>query len=104
MTTVVVEFALPANLSHEQVHDAFVAAAPRFQQPPGLIRKYFLQGADPAVGGGVYLWRSRAEAEAFYGDDFHQHIRERFGVEPSVRFYDTSVIVDNRTGEIEHAV
>ena len=32
----------------------------------GLVRKYYLFDGESRIGGGVYLWKSRADAEAVY--------------------------------------
>lgn len=65
----------------------------------GLIRKHYLNG--PTGGGGVYLWRTRADAEAWYTDEWKTSMTQRFGVEPIVTWYDNPVIVDNILGTTE---
>ena len=67
---------------------------------PGLVRKCHVLG-DDGTGGGVYLWESREAAEALYDGAWHAMIRQRYGAEPSVRYFETPVIVDNLTGEIQ---
>ncbi|MGH7038987.1 MAG: hypothetical protein ACREE1_12710, partial [Stellaceae bacterium] len=44
---------------------------------------------------GVYLWESRAEAEAFYSGPWLNGIRERYGMDPEIRYFDTACITDN---------
>ena len=83
--------------------DALASAketAPRFRElsDRGLLKKYYLNG--PAGGGGVYVWRSRAEAEAWYSPEWYEQVREMFGVTPHVSFYDSLVQVDNERGEV----
>ena len=67
---------------------------------PGLVRKYYLFNAEAATGGGIYLWKSREDAERTYTAEWKRMIRERYGAEPRITYFDTPVVVDNATGEI----
>lgn len=59
----------------------------------GLIRKDYLNGD---VGtGGVYLWESRAAAEAWFTPAWIDELTKRVGVAPRITWYDTHVTVDN---------
>ena len=82
--------------------DAAVArgldSAPIYRKVDGLIRKDYLNGED--CGGGVYLFESRAAAEAWFNDDWWGWIEERFGARPTLTFYDPYVTVDNAAGEV----
>ncbi|MGH7098268.1 MAG: hypothetical protein ACREE4_11495 [Stellaceae bacterium] len=44
---------------------------------------------------GVYLWESRAEAEAFYSGPWLNGTRKRYGMDPEIRYFDTACITDN---------
>ena len=94
MITAIVRFPLPPGLSSEDVTRAYEHSAPQFQGAPGLVRKYYLHGADQ-TGGGVYLWESREAAEAMYSDAWRQRIAERFGTPPTIEYFDTPLIIDN---------
>ena len=63
----------------------------------GLIRKDYLNG--DAGTGGVYLWETRALAEAWFTEDRIVDLTKRFGVRPRLTWYDTHVTVDNQKGE-----
>ncbi|MEM7411564.1 MAG: hypothetical protein AAF430_15130 [Myxococcota bacterium] len=56
----------------------FEAAAPRYAEIPGLERKFFTI-ADSGELGGIYLWRDRAAADAFYDAAWHADIAARYG-------------------------
>ncbi len=73
-------------------------SAPLYREVKGLIRKDFLNGED--CGGGVYLWESRAAAEAWFNDEWWGWIEERFGARPTLTYFDHYVTVDNAAGEI----
>lgn len=99
MITVVTRFPQPAGKSPTDLKEMFRQSAPRFQTISGLVRKYYYV-ADDNTCGGVYLFRSRAEAEAMFDDAFAASIVERFGAPPRIEFLMTPVIVDNEAGAI----
>jgi hypothetical protein len=49
----------------------------------------------------VYLWRSREDAEAWYTGQWRAQMVERFGVEPTLSWYDNLVTVDNVAGTVQ---
>jgi hypothetical protein len=100
MMTVLVQFKLPGPLTIDQAREAFAAAAPEFQEPKELVRKYFLLSEDGTSAGGVYLWTSEKAARSAH-EAYSGLIKERFGSEPSVTFFHSPVVVDNRLGRVE---
>jgi len=52
--------------------------------------------------GEIYLWSSRAEAEAVYTESWRDFVREKYGSEPEIMYLETPVIVDNVAQEIIH--
>ena len=95
---VVVQFDLPKR-SEEQAIKGGTASAPTYRglASKGLIRKDYLNGE--AGTGGVYLWESRAAAEAWFTEAKLKELTERFGAKPRLTWYDTHVTVDNLTHE-----
>lgn len=95
---VIVQFDLPKR-TEEQAIAGGTASAPTYRAltSKGLIRKDYLNG--DAGGGGVYLWESRAAAEAWFTEARIAELTERFGVKPRLTWYDTHVTVDNIAGE-----
>jgi len=100
MTTSITRFPLPSGIPTAAVKNGFLEVAPKFQHPPGLLRKYFLISEDGKTAGGVYLWNSMAEARAFSEGVLCKMIKDKFQVEPSIEYYESPVIVDNLTSEI----
>jgi hypothetical protein len=100
MITALVQFKLPQPVTREKAKEIFLNTAPKYRDVHGLIRKYYLLSDDGTTGGGVYLWRSREDAEKLYTDDWKRFIVEKYGTEPSVQYFATPVVVDNLTGEI----
>jgi len=99
MIAVLVQFTLPKTLSRDQILENFNTTAPRYRDMPGLARKYYVVGdpnADGTPAGGLYIWNSRAEAEAVYTPAWIARVAERYGVEPTFTWYDAPVIVENQ--------
>ena len=93
--TTVVQFRLPQPISLEEATRRFESSAPKYRNVPGLIRKYYLRAEDGRTAGGVYLWESRAAAEATYNTQWREHVARLFGAAPEIIWFDTPVIVDN---------
>jgi len=95
---VVVQFDLPQR-TEEQAITGGNSTAPTYRglARKGLIRKDYLNGETGT--GGVYLWDSRASAEAWFTEERVAELTKRFGVRPRLTWYDTYVTVDNLKGE-----
>jgi hypothetical protein len=98
MITTVVRFRLPQGTTRDDAKVMFEKSAPNYRGVPGLVRKYYLYG-DDQTGGGVYLWSTREAAERFYSDSWKNTIAQRYGAQPEILFYETSVIVENADKE-----
>jgi hypothetical protein len=100
MITALVQFRLPQPITREQAREVFSSTAPKYREVQGLIRKYYVLSQDGGTAGGVYLWKSQADAERLYTDEWKKFIRDKYGAEPTVTFFESPVIVDNAIGEI----
>jgi len=98
MITAVVQFSLPKPMSLEEAARTFESSAPKYKNLPGLVRKYYLRSEDGTRAGGVYLWESRAAAEAVYNGEWKARVKGLYGSEPQIAWFDTPVIVDNQAG------
>lgn len=103
MITVIVTFKLPDPISVAQARALFESTAPRYREVSGLIRKYYALAEDGGTAGGVYLWESRAQAEALYTDEWRAFVRGKYGSEPALVWLHTPVVVDNLAGQIVSA-
>ena len=103
MVTVIVQFQLPKPLSQEEAMPLFMSSAPKYRQVQGLERKYYLLSEDGTRAGGVYLFKSRRDAERLYTDEWKKYITAKYGGEPSIAYFESPVIVDNAVGEIVKA-
>jgi hypothetical protein len=98
MIVAIVNFQLPPEITAEQARKLYAESAPKYRTMAGLVRKYYLWDADKRIGGGVYLWESRVAADAVYTADWKAYITQRYGVAPTITFFDAPVIVDNEMG------
>jgi hypothetical protein len=100
MVTAFVQFEIAAPITRDQAKEVFMSTAPRYQEAPGLIRKYYLLSEDGRTVGGVYLWRSREDAERLYTNEWKNFVKEKYGGEPSIVYFHSPVVVDNLAREI----
>jgi heme-degrading monooxygenase HmoA len=98
MITAIVQFSLPKPITLEEAARTFESSAPKYQRLPGLVRKYYLRSEDGRRAGGVYLWQTRAAAEAVYNGEWRARVKQLYGSEPEISWFDTPVIVDNEAG------
>ncbi len=100
MITAIVNFRLPADIDAKKAAELFRESAPKYRGMKGLVRKYYLFDGKNRIGGGVYLWNSRADAEAVYTPQWQGYIAERYGAAPDIRYFGTAVVVDNESDKI----
>ena len=98
MLIAIVQIPTGRKRSKDEAIEGGKASAPMYLGMQGLIRKYYLNGDEG--GGGVYLWESKAAADAWYNDDWWPMMEKRFGVRPTLTYYDNHVIVDNAGNEL----
>ena len=100
MITALVQFKLPQPVTREKAQEIFISTAPKYRETPGLIRKYYLLSEDSRTAGGVYLRKSKKDAEALYTNEWGSYIREKYGASPKVTYFESPVVVDNVANEI----
>jgi hypothetical protein len=100
MITAIVNFKLPADIDAKKAAELFKSSTPRYRGLKGLVRKYYLFDPETRIGGGVYLWKSKADAEAVYTAEWKAYIAERYGAPPDIRYFTTPVIVDNEIDKV----
>ena len=100
MITTITQFKLSKPVTREEARSIFLSTAPKYQDVAGLVRKCYIVSEDGSSVGGVYLWNSRADAEAMYTESWREFVREKYGTDPEVTYFDTPVVVDNLTQEI----
>ncbi len=100
MIITITNFQLPKPLTRDEARSIFLTTAPTYQGVAGLYRKSYVVADGGGSVGGIYLWNSRAEAEAVFTESWRAYVREKYNSEPSVTYFDSPVTVDNVTHEI----
>lgn len=95
MITTIVQFTLPQPMTRDEARRVFQSTAPKYRGLPGLVRKYYIVADDGRTAGGVYLWKSRADAQAVYTDEWRAFVTGKYGSPPSLSWFETPVVVDN---------
>ena len=83
----------PAGLPRATVEAGISRSVSTYEAGPGLIRKYFTIGQ--ADFGGLYLFRDRASAQAWFSDASRARVMATYGAQPTVTYFDVPLVVDN---------
>jgi hypothetical protein len=89
---VVVNIQLPPGFTREKAVAAMQKTVPQYQALPGLARKYFTLSDDGKFGG-IYLWKSRAEAQAWFSDAWRAKATATYGAAPEVAYFDAPIVI-----------
>ena len=100
MIIVINTIKLPAPITRDEARKIFLGTASKYQGVAGLVRKCYVLSQDGGTAGGIYLWNSRAEADAMYTEAWRTFVREKYGADPVVSYFESPVVVDNLTHEI----
>jgi hypothetical protein len=101
MIVAIVTFRLPQRWTVEQAAEVFRSTAPRYLGKPGLVRKHYFVGEGGDRAGGIYVWESRAAAEACYTPEWRAMVTGKYGVPPEIVYAEVPVSVDNVAKTIE---
>lgn len=74
------------------VKSRIIEAVPQYQTITGLDHKYFTMGADGTVGG-IYLWKDKKSANAFYNEEWQARILETYGQPAELRLMTASQVI-----------
>ncbi len=78
----------------------FEKSTSKWRDNPDLIRKNYLINIDRGIAGGVYLWKEKMHAEIWLRAEFRKMVKDNYGDEPLLQFFETPIVVDNFTGNI----
>ena len=84
----------------DEVAASFKSTAPRYLDMPGLVWKHYYVTESGDRAGGIYLWMSRAAAEACYSDEWQAMVAAKYGVRPEIVYMHAPVTVDNMAHQI----
>lgn len=95
--TVVVSIATPPGATRAQIEAGMAKSVPLYANMPGLIRKYFTIGEGSF--GGVYLWKNRAAAQAWFTDAWKAKAQATYGSAPQIAYCDVPIQLDGKRPE-----
>jgi hypothetical protein len=103
MIVSILTYKLPKRWTVEEAAAVFKSTAPRYLGMPGLVRKHYcLTEAGDCVRG-IYLWKSKADAEACYTAQWKAMVTTKYGAVPEILYAAVPVTVDNLREAIEVA-
>lgn len=94
---VVVSIPLPSGISREQAMAGMQKSVPQYQALPGLVRKYYTFSDDGKFGG-IYLWSSRADAQAWFSDAWRAKATATYGAAPEVTYFEAPIVLESAAG------
>jgi hypothetical protein len=103
MIVSIVTFKLPKRWSVEEAAAVFKSTAPKYLGKPGLVRKHYYLTEAGDKAGGIYLWKSKADAEACYTPEWRAMVTAKYGAAPDIMYGNVLVSVDNLQEIIEVA-
>lgn len=103
MIVAIVTFNLPKPWSVAEAAAVFKSTAPKYLGKPGLVRKHYFVAEGGNRAGGIYLWESKAAAEACYTREWRNMVTEKYGAPPDILYAEVPVSVDNIAKVIETA-
>jgi hypothetical protein len=100
MIVSIVTFKLPTRWTVEEAAKVFKSTAPKYLGTPGLVRKHYYITEDGSRAGGIYFWKSKADAEACYTREWIAMVTQKYGSAPDILYANAPVTVDN----VEHVI
>jgi hypothetical protein len=93
-------YAMPPGQSAEQITELFAKVAHIYVGVPGLVRKYFGFSEDRLSVVGIYLWESKAHADAFYSPEWVAGVKSRWGSMPAKTEWIVPQVVESVEGRV----
>jgi hypothetical protein len=103
MIVSIVTFKLPKRWSVEEAAAVFKSTAPKYLGKAGLVRKHYYLTEAGDKAGGIYLWKSKADAVACYTPEWRAMVTAKYGAAPDIMYGNVLVSVDNLQEIIEVA-
>jgi heme-degrading monooxygenase HmoA len=97
-TIVIVRIAVPRFAPRWLVRRKMRATTGLYSSIPGLSFKLFTFERTSGDFGGIYTWRDREAARAWFDEAWFERVRRERGSEPFVRLFDAPVSIDNVPG------
>ena len=99
MIIVKVTFKIQKEVDLKTLKGKFQETAPLYQNTKGLIRKYYICDLDKSIGGGIYCFESREDADSWFDEERIRWLTDRYS-KPDIEYFSNPVLVDNVLGDI----
>jgi hypothetical protein len=100
MVVAIVTYNLPRQATLADARRVAARGTQKYVDLPGLLRKNYCLSEDGMRATGVYVWESKARAEAFYTAEWKESVTRQYGAAPEIVYLRSPVMVDNSTGRI----
>ena len=100
MVVAIVTYNLPRQVTLADARRVASKGAQKYLSLPGLLRKNYCLSEDGMRATGIYVWESKAHAEAFYTAEWKQTVTRQYGAAPEIVYLHSPVMVDNTMGRI----
>ena len=97
MITEIVTFEVPEGMDRARVVALFEESAKIWRAHPKLHHKNYIYDPETGIAGGIYTWDSVADAKEAHGEAFLARVADSFGSTPKFQYFETPVVVRNRT-------
>ena len=92
-------FKFPPGLSAAAEREAARATVARWRANPDLVRKHYIR-SDDGRAGGVYIWPSKAAAQAAHDAAWCASVEQRTGSPPTFQYFELTMLLDNEAGTV----
>jgi len=100
MVVAIVTYSLPRQVTLADARRVAARGAQKYVNLPGLLRKNYCLSEDGMRAMGIYVWESKARAEAFYTTEWKESVTRQYGSAPEIVYLHSPVMVDNSVGRI----
>lgn len=88
------------TMTKADIDELFGNVADMYVGVSGLIQKSFGYSEDGRTVVGIYLWKSKADADAFYTPDWTAGVTRRWGGMPTRTDWEIPQIVNSQDGSV----
>ena len=100
MIVELVTFKAPPGADWDDILKDARAVIPRWRANAELRRKHYLLSEDRGTCAGLYIWPSRAAAEAAHDAAWRAGVEKRTGSAPVIAYFDLMMLLDNEAGTV----
>jgi len=98
---IVVRVQFPINVSNKsELVSQMETTTSKYEGLAGLTRKYYVMDEDGNHAGGIYLWKSKLQAETWYNEDWVKYMTQTWGEPPLLEYLDCPIVVDNEFAKV----